>query len=68
MTDRKNDFIKEFNALLKKYQVTLEAREGASGYDVWVDGIDVDFDYIPNGDNPAPIECGRYLNEIETEV
>jgi len=40
------EFKAEFEAMIKKYQVEITVRENRSGYETYVEGIDIEFDGI----------------------
>ena len=40
------EFKAEFEAMIKKYQVEITVREKHSGYETYVEGIDIEFDGI----------------------
>ncbi len=70
MTNRRENFIRDFNAVMKKYGACIEVREGSCGYETVVDGIDFDFDYDDKAEAakdrlPESIELrGRCVSEI----
>lgn len=63
MTKRER-FIEEFNALLKKYKVTLSVRERIWAMETVAEGVDFYFDWDDTEGNIEDIECGMCFDEI----
>jgi len=68
---KRDRFKVEMNALLKKYNVEICAREGCSGYECFAEGVTFSFDYDHdefkrNGDGIIKdIDCGRFVDQID---
>lgn len=61
---KREEFIQEFNALLKKFDVELTVRQRTFAYQSVADGIDIEFNFDENEGIIETIECGMWLDEI----
>lgn len=62
---KRNEFIQEFNALLKKYKAELTVREVSWAMQSIADGIDIEFDWDEKEGIIESIQCGTIVSEIE---
>ena len=72
MTDTKReDFKREFAALMRKYRVTVQVMTESRSYETYVSGVDFDFDgyYDENGDYQwsQTVTVGAYFDADDVE-
>ena len=63
---KRDEFIQEFNALLKKYKVEFVVRERTWAMQSVADGIDIEFDWDEKEGMIPDIQCGtRIMESVE---
>lgn len=65
--DRRTAFFTEFADLLARHGVTLAVRENDHSYNIYADGIDVEFDYREDEETPLgkDLELSMYVDAEE---